>query len=86
MNDDLDDFLDEILVDAYGDHEQLAAFEQAFQAFARFPIKARIVGTPVDVTGVEFEGVERRGLTAVCRRDGESYRVALADLMPGPLL
>jgi hypothetical protein len=31
---------------------------------------------------VQFEGNERRGLTAVCRRDGEEYRVALADLLP----
>jgi hypothetical protein len=85
MNDDLDDFIDEILVDAHSEHEQLTAFEQTFHNFGRFPIKARIVGTPVDVIKVEFEGNDRRGLTAVCRRDGESYRVALADLIPGPL-
>ena len=85
MNDELDDFIDEILVDAHGEHEQLTAFEQAFHDFGRFPMKARIVGAHVEVTRVEFEGDERRGLTAVCRRDGESYRVALADLVPGPL-
>jgi hypothetical protein len=85
MSDDLDDFIDELLVDAYGDHDQLTAFEQAFHDLARFPIKARIVGAPVDIIRVEFDGVERRGLTAVCRRDGEDYRVALADFVPGPL-
>jgi hypothetical protein len=61
MRDEIDDFIDEILVDAYGDHEQLTAFERAFHDYARFPIKARIVGTPVDITNVEFEGDERRG-------------------------
>jgi hypothetical protein len=85
MTDDLDDLLDEILVDTYGDHEQLTAFEQAFQDLAPFPIKAEVVGTPVDITKVEFEGHKRRGLTAVCRRDRESYRVALADVESGPI-
>jgi hypothetical protein len=85
MSDDLDDFLEEILVDAFGDDEQLTAFEQAFADFARFPIKANIVGTSVDITKVEYEGDERRGLTAVCRRDGERYRVALVDVAPGPV-
>ena len=85
MSDDLDDLLDEILEDTYGEHEQLTAFEQAFQEGARFPIKAQVVGTPVDITRVEFEGHKRRGLTAVCRRDLESYRVALADVVSGPL-
>jgi hypothetical protein len=81
--DDLDELLDEILVDTYGDHEQLTAFQQAFNDRARFPIKAKVVGTPVDITEVEFEGHKRRGLTAVCRRDRETYRVALADVESG---
>jgi hypothetical protein len=34
---------------------------------------------------VEFDGDERRGLTAVCRRQGERHRVSLADLVPGPV-
>ncbi len=82
MNDEIDDLLDGILVDAHGDAEELTAFAQAFQDLARFPFPARIVGTSVDVTKVEFDGNGRRGLTAVCRREGESYRVALSDLMP----
>ena len=39
----------------------------------------------MDVVRVEFEGDERRGLTAVCRRHGKLQRVSLADLTPGPL-
>lgn len=82
---DLDDLLDEILVDAYGDGEQLTAFELAFSEQARLPFPAEIVGTTVEVVKIEFEGDERRGLTAVCRRDGRLHRVSLADLTPGPL-
>lgn len=83
--DDLDVLLDQILVDAYGDAEQLTAFEVAFSEQARFPFPAQIVGTTVEVVKVEFDGDERRGLTAVCRRNGRLYRASLADLMPGPV-
>jgi tetratricopeptide (TPR) repeat protein len=83
--DEIDQLLDEILVDAYGDSEQLSSFEIAFEESARFPFPARVVGAPVDVVKVEYEGDERRGLTAVCRRDGELHRVSLTDLIPGPV-
>ncbi|MHB1445037.1 MAG: hypothetical protein ACYCZV_05165 [Acidimicrobiales bacterium] len=83
--DDLDDLLEEILVDAYGDSEQLTSFEDAFTGSVRFPFPASIVGTPVEVVRVVFEGAERQGLTAECRRGGERYRVSLADLIPGPV-
>lgn len=81
----IDDLLEEILVDAYGAGEQLAAFEEAFTGSVRFPFRATIVGTPVEVVRVVFEGDERRALTAVCRREGQRYRVPLADLAPGPV-
>jgi len=83
--DNLDELVAEIVVDAYGDSEELTAFETAFATSARFPFPARIVGTEVQVVQVCFEGDERRGLTAVCRRGGERHRVALADLTPGPV-
>ena len=81
--DGIDRLLEEILVDAYGDSEQLAAFEVAFDESARLPFPARVVGTNVDVVKVVFEGDERRGLSAICRRDGATYSVSLGDLTPG---
>jgi Calcium binding len=81
--DEIDDLLEEILVDAYGDAEQLTAFEAAFDERVRYPFRARIVGTTVDVLKVRYEGDERAGLTAVSHREGEKYEVALADLAPG---
>lgn len=83
MNDDIDELLEEIMVDAYGDAEQLSSFEVAFEDAARFPFAARLLGQQVDVIKVEFEGNERRGLTALCRHDEERHRVSLADLVPG---
>jgi tetratricopeptide (TPR) repeat protein len=85
MTGDLDDLIDEILVDAYGESEQLTAFEQAFEESARFPFPASIVGVSVDVVRIEFDGDERHGLTAHCRREGEKHRISLADLVPGPV-
>lgn len=85
MPDDIDRLLDDILIDAYGDSEQLTSFEEGFKQSARLPFPAQIAGTTVEVMKVEYEGEPRRGLTAVCRRDGQTHRVALADLTLGPV-
>jgi hypothetical protein len=39
------------------------------------------VGEGVDVIDVFFDGDERRGLSARCRRDGRTYAVALLDVV-----
>lgn len=44
-----------------------------------------MVGSPVEVVGVDYEGDERRGLVARCRRDGGDCTVALIDVVPGRL-
>jgi hypothetical protein len=83
MRDRVARLLDEILVDAYGDDEQLSEFEQAFETSVRFPFPARVVGVPVEVTGVVYEGDPRRGLVATCRREAHQYRVTVLDVTPG---
>jgi tetratricopeptide (TPR) repeat protein len=85
MTGDLDGLIDDVLVDAYGESEQLTAFEQAFTDSARFPFPACVVGVAVDVLKIEFDGDERHGLTALCRREGDKHRISLADLVPGPV-
>jgi hypothetical protein len=80
--DAIDALVEEIIVDAYGDAEQLTSFEVAFDERVRFPFRARIVGATVDVVKVQYDGDDRRGLTAVVGREGETYEVALADLVP----
>lgn len=76
-----DPLLEDILVDAYGDDEQLWALREASSDGVQFPVDASVVGQPVVVDGVEYEGNERRGLVARCRRDdGRSFRIGLADL------
>lgn len=67
MSDDIDALIDDVTVDAYGAGEQLWSFRQAFDDTARFPFRATVVGADVTVTGVDFDGDERRGLVALCQ-------------------
>lgn len=86
MGDAIDELIEEVIVDAYGDDEQLSSFCQAFEDHVRFPFRAQVVGVDVEVTAVDFDGNERRGLLAECRRAGAPHTVSLLDVTPvGPL-
>ena len=78
----LDRLIEEITVDAYGDDEQLWAFRQAFEDDAALPADGFVIGEPVSVIAVDYDGNERRGLTARCsREDGSEYVVAVYDVV-----
>lgn len=83
--DALDEMIAEITVDAYGDDEQLWAFRQAFEDDVALPVDGFVIGEPVSVIAVDYDGNERRGLTATCRReDGSEHVVAASDVVfPG---
>jgi hypothetical protein len=75
----LDALIDEITVDAYGEDEQLWAFRQALQDNVAVPCDGYLIGDPVSVIEFEYDGNERRGLTAKCRRkDGRQHILAAA--------
>jgi hypothetical protein len=77
-----DGLIDEIIVDAYGDDEQLWVFRQAFEDNVGVPAEAFVVGEPVTVMTIDYDGNERRGLTARCRReDGSEQVIAACDLI-----
>jgi hypothetical protein len=81
----LDDLIDEITTDANGESEQLWAFRQAFEDEVAVPCEGSVIGEPVQVLKFDFDGNERRGLTAVCRRaDGAKHVVAASDLVIPP--
>ena len=76
----VDELLEDILTDAHGDDEQLWALRQAFED-AGLPADGFVLGEPVSVMAINYDGNERRGLTAKCRREnGDTYVVGLADL------
>ena len=76
---DLDDLIEQITVDAYGD-EGYWSFRQAFEDHVTFPVPASVVGTDVTVTYIDFDGDERRGLTATAHRDDHTWSVSLLDV------
>ncbi|MBV8819794.1 MAG: hypothetical protein JO022_15640, partial [Acidobacteriaceae bacterium] len=81
----LEVLIEEITVDAYGEQEQLWAFRQAFEDNVPLPAEGSVVGEPVVVLAFDYDGNERRGLTAKCRTaDGRKHVVAAADLLMDP--
>ncbi|MGQ0433134.1 MAG: hypothetical protein ACT452_12090 [Microthrixaceae bacterium] len=86
MDDAIDELIEEVIVDAYGEYEQLSSFCQAFEDGARFPFRGRVVGVEVEITAVDSDGDERHGLVAVCCRGDEHHTVSLLDVTAtGPL-
>ena len=78
----LDELIEEITVDAYGDDEKLWAFRQAFEDDVTLPADGFVIGEPVSVVEVDYDGNERRGLTAKCfREDGSEHVVTASDVV-----
>ena len=77
-NQEVEELLESVLVDAYGDGEQLWALRQAFEDNIDLPADAFVIGEPVSVVSFEFDGNERRGLEVKCRRDDGSEHVVSA--------
>ncbi len=77
----LDELIEEITVDAYGDDEQLWAFRQVIENEIGFPVDGFIIDEPVRVIKIDYDGNERRGLTATCKREnGSKHVVTAADV------
>ena len=78
----LDEMVEVIIVDACGDDEQLWAFRQTFEDDIDLPADGFVIGEPVSVMEIDYDGNERRGLTARCRReDGSEYVVAVSEVV-----
>lgn len=75
----LDELIEHITVDAYGD-EGYWSFRQAFEDYVDFPIAASIIGAETTITEIDFDGDERRGLTAAVKREGRTWTVSLLDV------
>ena len=79
---DLDELIESITIDAYGDDEKLWAFRQAFEGEVALPSDGFVIGEPVSVVKIDYDGNVRRGLRARCRReDGSEHVVAASDVV-----
>lgn len=79
---DLDELIEEIIVDCYGGDEQFWGFRQVLEDEIPFPVDAFVIGEPVSVVVIDYEGDKRRGLMATCRRkDGSEHVVSACDVV-----
>lgn len=79
---DLDELIEEITTDAYGDDEQLWAFRSALEDGVELPCDAFVIGEPVLVLEFDYDGNQRRGLVARCRReDGSEHTVSASEVV-----
>jgi hypothetical protein len=77
----LDALICEVIVGADGEDEQLRAFRKAFEDALSLPADGFVIGEPVAVISFDYDGNQRRGLTARCRRDdGSEHVVAAAEV------
>ena len=77
----VDELVRQITTDAHSDDEKLQAFRQALEDRAAAPCDGFVIGDPISVIAFEYDGNERRGLTATCRRlDGTEHVVAACDV------
>lgn len=79
-HDELDGLIEEITIDCYGEDEQLIGFLTEIEQELTSPVAATVVGAPVEVLAIDYDGDPRRGLVARCRRDGTTYAVSALDL------
>lgn len=66
--------IEEAIVDAYGEDEQLAGFHCLLEEHLRFPFPASVIG---EVIGID---IGDRGITANCKRGGQTHSIDLLSL------
>src|SRR5215472_5310323 len=81
----LDELVEEALVDAYRESEQVTGFYTMMENDLRLPFETEILGVTVLVEKIDI--TEDDELVAVCRRDKTKQRISLSELplpMPPP--
>ena len=78
----LDELVEDALVDAYGESEQVTGFYTMMENDLRLPFETEILGMTVTVEDIDI--TEDDQLVAVCRKDKTKQRISLSEL-PLPL-
>ncbi len=80
--DTLDKIIEQISTETSDDDEIFRAFQKLIKDNAGLPADGFVIGEPVSVTAIEYNGNVRRGLTARCSRDdGSVHELALAEVV-----
>ena len=77
---ELDALIEELTIDCYNDEEQLTGLLTGAEEALVIGETATIAGTEIRIVAVDCPSDTRRGLTAVCERDGQHFELSLADL------
>jgi hypothetical protein len=77
---ELDRLIDDLTVDCYGDEERLTGFLTGAEEALVVGEIATIAGVEISVMAVDSPSDLRRGLTAVCQRNGQRFELSLADI------
>jgi hypothetical protein len=79
----LDELVEDALVDAYGEPEQVTGFYTMMENDLRLPFETEILGMTVTVEGIDI--TEDDQLVAVCRKGKTKQRISLSELpLPSP--
>lgn len=78
-DEDLDNAIETIVVDADGADEQHGAFLTVIEDETLLPTTATLLGTPVTLTSVDYTD-EARGIVATCHGPDGAGEVTFADL------
>jgi len=79
---DLDELVEEAIVDAYGEDEQLAGFYTMIEENLALPFTTRVLGVEVTVEGIDLTDW---GVAAICVRGAHRQPIAILDLpLPVP--
>jgi len=74
----LDGLIEEALVDAYGESEQMTGFYTMMENNLRLPFETEILGVTVTVEKIDI--TEDDQLVAVCRKGRTRQRISLSEL------
>src|SRR5215813_10643793 len=74
----LDELVEDALVDAYGEAEQVTGFYTMMEKDLRLPFETEILGITVTVEGIDIADDDQ--LVAVCRKGKSKQRISLSEL------
>jgi len=74
----LDRLIAKVTIGANGEDERHSSFRAALEAVTELPCGGIVIGEPVSVIAWDFDGNERRGVTATCRKEDGSEHVVAA--------
>jgi hypothetical protein len=77
--------IDEILVDAYGEYEQMSSWEVAFTDGVDVPFSASLLGGPVEVKAFQISDTNALKCLVVREKEKRERWIAIEELDDAPL-